>query len=47
MGFEPMILRDTGAMLYQLSCKALLEAGQERVQFIPIIWREWDDLHMI
>ena len=29
---------DTRAMLYQLSYKASLEAGQERVQFIPIIW---------
>ena len=29
-------------MLYQLSYEASLEAGQERVQFIPVIWREWD-----
>ena len=35
-------LRDTDAMLYQLSFEASLEAGQEWVQFIPIIWREWD-----
>ena len=34
-------------MLYQLSYEASLEAGQEQVQFIPVIWREWDDLHMI
>ena len=29
-------LHDTGAMLYQLSYEASLEAGQERVQFIPV-----------
>ena len=40
-------LRDTSAMLYQLSYETLLEAGQERVQFPPVIWREWDDVHMI
>ena len=30
-------IRDTGAMLYQLSYEASLEAGQEQVQFIPVI----------
>ena len=39
-------LRNTGVMLYQLSYEALLEAGQERVQFIPILWREWDDVYL-
>ena len=34
-------LRDTGRpTLYQLSYEASLEAGQEWVQFIPVIWRE-------
>ena len=33
-------LRDTGAMLYQLSSKTSSEAGQVRVQLIPVIWRE-------
>ena len=36
-GFEPNDLRDTGVMLYQLNYEALLEAGQVRVQFIPVI----------
>ena len=40
-------LHDTGAMLYQLSYEALLKAGQEPVQFIPVIWREWQDVYMI
>ena len=31
-------LCDTSVMLYQLSYEAALEAGQVRVQFIPIIW---------
>ena len=34
-GFEPMT-SDTGAMLYQLRYEASLEAGQVRVQFIPL-----------
>ena len=34
-------LRDTGAMLYQLSSEASLEAGQEQIQVIPVMWREW------
>ena len=29
--------RDTSAMLYRLSYEASLEAGQVRVQFIPVI----------
>ena len=33
-------LHDTGAMLYQLSYEASLEAGQVRVQFIPVMLRE-------
>ena len=38
MGFEPGIdFCDTGAILYQLSCEASLEAGQERVQFLLVI----------
>ena len=36
MGFEPMTC-NTGAMLYQLSYEASLEAGQVQVQFIPVI----------
>ena len=32
-GIEPCDLHDTGAVLYQLSHEALLQAGQERVQF--------------
>ena len=40
-------LRDTGAMLYQLSYEALPEARQEQVQFVPVIWREWEDVHMM
>ena len=38
--------RDTGAMLYQLSYEALLETGQEQVQLIPVIWKEWDRVHV-
>ena len=41
-GIRTHDLRDTSAMLHQLSYKALLEAGQERVQFIPFIWTQWD-----
>ena len=38
MGFEPMTSApDTGAILYQLRYQASLEAGQVRVQFIPVI----------
>ena len=33
-------LRDTGAMLYQLSYEASPEAGQVRIQFIPVVWRD-------
>ena len=40
-------LHDTGAMLYQLSYEALLEACQERVQFISVIWREGGDVHLM
>ena len=40
-------LRDTGAMLYRLIYEALLETGQEQVQLIPVIWREWDNVRMI
>ena len=39
-GIRTHDLRDTGAMLYQLSYEASPEAGQVRVQFIPVIWRE-------
>ena len=46
-GIRTHALRDTGAMLYQLSYEASLEAGQVRVQFIPVIWREWHDVYMI
>ena len=31
------VLHDTGAILFQLSYEASLEAAQERVQFIPVI----------
>ena len=41
-GIRTHDLRDTGAMLYQLSYEALLVVGQEWVQFIPVMWREWD-----
>ena len=34
-------LRDSGAMLYQLSYEASLEAGQVRVQFFPVIRVRW------
>ena len=34
-------LLDSGAMLYQLSYEASLEAGQVRVQFFPVIWVRW------
>ena len=34
---QTLDLRDTNAMLYQLSYEALLEAGQVRVQFIPVV----------
>ena len=45
-GFEPMIFA------IQLQCstdwatmyEALLEGGQEWVQFVPVIWREWNDV---
>ena len=36
----------TDAMLYQMSYEALLEAGDEWVQFIPVIWREWNDVRI-
>ena len=40
-------LHDTSAMLYQLiDGAASLESGQVRVQFIPVIWREWGDVHI-
>ena len=32
-------------MLYLLSYKALLGGSQEQVQFIPVIWDEWDNVH--
>ena len=38
--------RDTGAMLYRQSCEASLEVGQVWVQFILVIRREWNDVHM-
>ena len=40
MGFKPMTSTDIGAMLFQLCYEALLEAGQVRVQFIPVMQRE-------
>ena len=36
-GIQTHDLRDTSAMLYELSYEASLEAGQVRVQFIPVI----------
>ena len=57
MGFDD--LHDTAVMLYQqlvthsyfiaqlLSYEVLLESGQERVQFIPVIWRESHGVYMI
>ena len=42
-GFEPVTLRDTGAMLYQLSYEAThWERGQLWVQIFP--WKEWNDV---
>ena len=39
---------DTGLMLYQLSYETSLEAvGQERVQFVLVVWREWNEACMI
>ena len=46
-GIRTHDLRDTGVMPYQLSYEVLLEAGQVRVQFIPVIWREWHDVCII
>ena len=37
MGFKPMTTTIPVQLLYQLSCEASLEAGQEQVQFIPAI----------
>ena len=45
-GIQTHDLCDTGAMLYRLSYEALLGVGQEWVQFIPVIWREWNDVYM-
>ena len=36
-GIRTHDLHDTSMMLYQLSYEASLEAGQVRVQFIPVI----------
>ena len=36
-GIQTHDLCDTGVMLYQLSYEASWEAGQVRVQFIPVI----------
>ena len=41
-GIQTHDLRDTGAMLYWLSYEASPEAGQVRVQFIPVIWSNCD-----
>ena len=46
-GIRTHDLRDTGAMLYQLSYEASLEAGQVQVQFISVVWREWHDVYAI
>ena len=46
-GIRTHDLRDTGAMIYRLSYEASPEAGQVRVQFIPIIWRERCEVYMI
>ena len=37
-GIRTHDLRDTGAMLYELSYEASMGAGQLRVQFISVIW---------
>ena len=37
-GIRTHDLRDIGVMLYRLSYEASPEAGQMRVQFIPVIW---------
>ena len=39
-GIRTHALRNTGAMPHQLGYEASLEAGQVRVQFIPVIRRE-------
>ena len=44
-GIRTHDLRDTGAMLYQLSYKASLEAGQERVR-IPLKPRNFSGLSL-
>ena len=34
-------------MLYQLSYEASLEARQVWVQFIPVIWRQWQNVYVV
>ena len=46
-GIRTHDLRDAGAMLYRLGYEASIEAGQELVKFIPVIWREWHGVYMI
>ena len=46
-GIRTHALRDIGAMLHQLSYEAALEAGQVRVQFMSVMWREWREEYMI
>ena len=46
-GIRKIDLRYTSVMLYQLSYEALMEPGQEQVQFIPVIWREWCDVYTV
>ena len=36
-----------GAILYWLSYEVYTGAGQVRVQFIPVIWREWCEMYVI
>ena len=46
-GIQTHDLRDTDVRLYRLSYEASPKAGQVQVQFIPVIWREWDYVYMI
>ena len=49
MGFKPMtsVIPVRCCTNWATVYEALLEAGQEGVQFIPVIWREWDDVQCV
>ena len=44
---QRVLEQQSGGNLYQLSYEAFPEAGQIRVQFIPIVWREWREVYTI